>query len=64
MLLLRSSVKKYVLQRENYEKLCELDALVFEITNWLMHKYYRRFGYRGNNSCFLSRLKATGYLDY
>ena len=45
-------------------KLCELDALVFQITNWLMHKYYRRLCYRGNNSCFLSRSKATGYLDY
>ena len=45
-------------------KLCELDALVFQITNWLMHKYYRRLCYRGNSSYFLSRLKATEYLDY
>ena len=44
-------------------KLCELDALVFQITNWLMHKYYIRLCYRGDNSCFLSRSKATGYLD-
>ena len=45
-------------------KLCELDTLFFQTTNWLMHKYYRRLCYRGNSSYFLSRLKATGYLDY
>ena len=40
-------------------KSCELDALVFQICNWLMHKYYGRLCYRGNNSCCLPRLKAT-----
>ena len=84
MLQLGSSLKKHVLQREQFSdfskvleieylhigfntcvrKLCELDAPVFQIINLLMHKYYWRLCYRGNNSCCLRRLKATGYVYY
>ena len=46
------------------KKLFELDALDFQITNWLIHKYCRRLFYRENNSCCLPKLKATRYLDY
>ena len=46
------------------KKSVEIDALVFQVTSWLMHKLCKRLCYRGNNSCCLLRLKATGYLDY